>query len=140
RHRSELAPTTRFALALGSELSSTDYLQAQRVRQRMMRRIDEIFQRVDLIVSPTCATPAPLIQGHDAYRDVLDTVLMGRLMRFAQLFNLTGHPAISFPAGYTKEGLPVGIQFAGRWWAEADLLRMARAGEKLVERRRPPSF
>jgi Asp-tRNA(Asn)/Glu-tRNA(Gln) amidotransferase A subunit family amidase len=140
RHRSELAPTTRFALALGSELSSTDYLQAQRVRNRVMRRIDEIFQHVDFIVSPTCATTAPRIQGQDSYRDVLDTVLMGRLMRFAQLFNLTGHPAISFPAGYTNEGLPVGIQFAGRWWAEADLLRIARAGDELVERRQPASF
>ncbi|WP_141734851.1 amidase [Oligoflexus tunisiensis] len=140
RHRNELAPTTRFALALGSELSSTDYLQAQRVRHRSMRRLDDIFRRVDFIVSPTCATPAPLIQGHNAYRDVLDTVLMGRLMRFAQLFNLTGHPAISFPAGYTTQGLPVGIQFAGRWWAEADLLRIARVGDELVERRRPASF
>jgi Asp-tRNA(Asn)/Glu-tRNA(Gln) amidotransferase A subunit family amidase len=139
-HRKELAPTTRFALALGSELSANDYLQAQKLRQKSMNQLDEIFKKVDLIVSPACATTAALIHGNASHRDTLDTVLMSRLMRFAQLFNLTGHPAISFPAGYTGQGLPVGIQFAARWWAEADLLRIGRVGDTMVERQQPGKF
>lgn len=140
QHRADLAPTTRFALALASELTANDYLQAQKVRQKSMNQLDEIFKKVDLIVSPACATTAALIPGNASHRDTLDTVLMSRLMRFAQLFNLTGHPAISFPAGYTAQGLPVGIQFAAQWWAEADLLRVARVGDRLVERQRPEKF
>jgi Asp-tRNA(Asn)/Glu-tRNA(Gln) amidotransferase A subunit family amidase len=140
RHRAELSPSTRFALSLGSEISAADYLQAQRVRKRSMNHLETIFREVDFIVSPVCATTAPLIHGNAAQRDVLDTVLMGRLMRFVQLFNLTGNPGISFPAGYTSQGLPVGIQFAARWWAEADLLRVAKAGEELVQRQRPGTW
>jgi Asp-tRNA(Asn)/Glu-tRNA(Gln) amidotransferase A subunit family amidase len=139
-HRAELASTTRFALALASELTANDYLQALKFRQKSMNQLDEIFKKVDLIVSPACATTAALIPGNASHRDTLDTVLMSRLMRFAQLFNLTGHPAISFPAGYTTRGLPVGIQFAAQWWAEADLLRVARAGDKMIERQRPGKF
>ncbi|HYX33495.1 MAG TPA: amidase [Oligoflexus sp.] len=139
-HRAELTPTTRFALSLGSEVSASDYIQAQRVRQRTMNHLEAIFKNVDFIASPVCATTAPPISVQEVHGDVLDTVLMGRLMRFVQLFNLTGNPGISFPAGYTSQGLPVGIQFAARWWAEADLLRVAYAGEGLVERRRPQAY
>jgi aspartyl-tRNA(Asn)/glutamyl-tRNA(Gln) amidotransferase subunit A len=138
KHRASLSPTTRFALALASEISAEDYLQAQRIRRRAMDQLQSIFKEVDCIVSPVCATAAPLIGQGGSAVDVLDTVLMSRLMRFAQLYNLTGNPAISFPAGYTQQGLPVGIQFGGRWWAEADLLRVARVAEGLVARQPPP--
>ncbi len=140
KHRADLAPTTRFALALGSELSANDYLKAQCARRRSVNTLEEIFHQVDFIVSPTCAVTAPLISGNETKRDVLDTVLMGQLMRFVQLYNLTGNPAISIPAGYTRGGLPVGIQFAARWWGEADLLRLARVCEAWGESLRPATF
>ncbi len=140
RHRADLAPTTRFALALGSELSASDYLKAQRARRRSVNVLEDIFNKVDFIVSPTTAVTAPLISGNETKRDVLDTVLMGRLMRFAQLYNLTGNPAISIPAGYTEGGLPVGIQFAARWWGEAELLRLARVSERCLDHMRPATF
>ena len=58
-------------------------------------------------------------------------------MRYAALGNLTGFPGVSFPAGYTDDGLPVGFQAMGRPWEEALLLRIAHVGEGLVQRRRP---
>jgi Asp-tRNA(Asn)/Glu-tRNA(Gln) amidotransferase A subunit family amidase len=135
-HRSELAPTTRFALSLGESISADDYFQAQRIRSRAMHHLSSIFQEVDFIVSPVSAVTAPPI--HPTQADVLDTHLMGQLMRFSQIFNLTGNPAISFPAGYSREGLPIGIQFGGRWWAEADLLKVAAVSESLMTRSVPP--
>ena len=63
--------------------------------------------------------------------------LMECIMRFALLANFTGIPAITFPVGYDRAGLPVGLQVMGRPWEEALLLRMARASEGQVERRAP---
>ena len=62
------------------------------------------------------------------------------IMRFATPSNLTGHPAISFPAGYTAAGLPIGMQVIGRPWDEQTLLRLALAAEQFVERRQPAVF
>jgi Asp-tRNA(Asn)/Glu-tRNA(Gln) amidotransferase A subunit family amidase len=58
-------------------------------------------------------------------------------MRFAFPANLTGHPAISFPAGYDPAGLPIGMQAIGRYWDERTLLHIAATAEGAVERRRP---
>jgi Asp-tRNA(Asn)/Glu-tRNA(Gln) amidotransferase A subunit family amidase len=51
--------------------------------------------------------------------------------------NLTGLPAISFPAGYNEAGLPIGMQAIGRAWEEPTLLRLALVTEQAVERRAP---
>ena len=48
---------------------------------------------------------------------------------YLNLFNLTGHPALSVPAGFTANGLPVGLQLVGRLRSDTDLLRLARAIE-----------
>jgi Asp-tRNA(Asn)/Glu-tRNA(Gln) amidotransferase A subunit family amidase len=61
-------------------------------------------------------------------------------MRFAYLSNFTGHPAISFPAGYDSAGLPIGLQAIGRAWSERLLLRLAAFADTLVERRRPQRY
>ena len=53
-------------------------------------------------------------------------------MRFVTAANMTGLPAISFPVGYTKKGLPIGLQVIGKAWDEANLLRMALAAEQVT--------
>jgi len=60
-----------------------------------------------------------------------------KLMRFMQPGNLTGLPAISFPAGYDPDGLPIGMQAIARAWDEALLLRLAAVAEAIVVRIRP---
>jgi Asp-tRNA(Asn)/Glu-tRNA(Gln) amidotransferase A subunit family amidase len=64
-------------------------------------------------------------------------VTLDRMTRFVTASNLTGLPAISFPAGYDGQGLPIGIQMIGRAWREDVLLRLAATAESLVERRLP---
>jgi len=62
------------------------------------------------------------------------------MTRFVFPANLTGHPAISFPAGYDGRGLPVGMQAMGRHWEEHLLLRVAYNAEQVVKRRTPGRF
>jgi len=62
-------------------------------------------------------------------------------MRSCYLITVSGHPAISVPAGFTRDGLPVGIQIVGRYRDEWSLLQVARAFEAATQtgRRRPPT-
>jgi aspartyl-tRNA(Asn)/glutamyl-tRNA(Gln) amidotransferase subunit A len=55
------------------------------------------------------------------------------LTRFTAPFNLTGLPALSLPCGFTREGLPIGLQIVARPWAEAALLRAGQAYEEATE-------
>jgi aspartyl-tRNA(Asn)/glutamyl-tRNA(Gln) amidotransferase subunit A len=61
-------------------------------------------------------------------------------MRYVYSGNLTGLPAISFPAGYDSRGLPVGMQAMSKHWQEHLLLRVAYNAEQVMERRAPANF
>ena len=66
--------------------------------------------------------------------------LLTELMRFVVCANFCGLPAISFPAGYTREGLPIGIQAIGRHWEENLLLRLANVADQKLERKKPAVY
>ena len=55
--------------------------------------------------------------------------MRGTTLRFTRPFNLLGFPAVSVPCGFTDAGLPIGLQIVGRPFAEAKVLRLARASE-----------
>jgi Asp-tRNA(Asn)/Glu-tRNA(Gln) amidotransferase A subunit family amidase len=138
--RSQHGAAVRLSLVLGENLTAMDYLQAQRMRTRALGIFSEVFGQVDAIISPATAMAAqPIPAGglEDGWSDLgTDT----EMMRFIFPANLTGHPAISFPAGYTAAGLPVGMQAMGRHWDEHLLLRIAYNAERLLARRTPPRF
>ncbi|MEU0883508.1 amidase family protein [Lentzea sp. NPDC005914] len=79
--------------------------------------LDELFETTDLLLTPT--TPGPP-HGHDGPGSRINTSL-------TWTFNLSGHPAISIPAGFDCEGLPVGLQAVARHGREADLIAAAHA-------------
>ncbi|MEU5809360.1 amidase [Streptomyces sp. NPDC047718] len=92
---------------------------AARTRAALDGALDTVFAEVDLLVSPT--TPhAP--HGHDGPGDTLSVAL-------TWAFNISGHPAISLPAGRTPAGEPVGLHLVARHGREADLLAVAAAAE-----------
>jgi Asp-tRNA(Asn)/Glu-tRNA(Gln) amidotransferase A subunit family amidase len=130
----------RINLALARQLKSTDYVLAQRVRTRMMRHFHKAFQQVDLVITPTTAIAAPPIKGGALPEGDSDLTTLTEIMRFVTTANMTGHPAISFPVGYTQRGLPIGMQAIGRPWEESMLLRMALAAEQVVERKEPQIY
>jgi Asp-tRNA(Asn)/Glu-tRNA(Gln) amidotransferase A subunit family amidase len=102
--------------------------------------MEQVFKQVDLIVTPTSAIAAPPIRPDSLPDGDSDLTLLTEIMRYATPANLTGHPAITFPAGYTAQGLPIGFQAIGRYWHEHTLLRLANAAETLVDRRKPQIY
>jgi aspartyl-tRNA(Asn)/glutamyl-tRNA(Gln) amidotransferase subunit A len=116
-------------LLLGATVLAKDYLDAQRARRLMQDEVNAVLTRVDALVFPTQPIVAPLLDayavGDGVEEDVLD-VEIGH----TGLANLTGHPALSVPCGFTADGLPVGLQLTGRWFDEATVLRLARAYEE----------
>jgi aspartyl-tRNA(Asn)/glutamyl-tRNA(Gln) amidotransferase subunit A len=110
----------RSRFLIGGLFSSGDYVQAQRVRNVLNREFAEVLNRVDLIASPTMATPPGRF-------DEVDLMASTRRPSFTGPFNMTGMPAISVPCGFTPSGLPAGLQLAGRPFDEPTVLRAAYA-------------
>ena len=130
----------RINLALTRVFTSRDYVKAQRIRTQTIENFERVFKKVDVIVTPSVGLTAPPIRSDALPDGDSDLSLLTEIMRFATPANLTGHPAISVPAGYDEAGLPIGIQFIGRAWQEHVLLRLAHAVEQIVERKTPQVF
>lgn len=137
KYHREHGNDVRVNLALGRQFSADDYVKAQRIRTRMIDHFVSAFKEVDVILTPTTAIAAPVIKKSALPDGDSDLTVLTEIMRFVTTANMTGHPAISFPVGYTQIGLPVGMQAIGRAWEEHQLLRMALAAEQVVERKAP---
>jgi len=110
----------------GLFLSSVEYVQALRWRARIVAQFDQAMQGVDVAVTASSMErPYPIddaVQVEKYYPRQARTP-----------FNLTGHPALALPMGFTPDGLPLGLQVIGRYWDEAMVYRVARAYERATE-------
>jgi Asp-tRNA(Asn)/Glu-tRNA(Gln) amidotransferase A subunit family amidase len=136
-HWNDLSPSTRISLAMGKGFTSVDYLQSQRLRTRSMARFAEVLRDVDVIITPATAIVAPPLSPASLSHGVADMNIVFQLMRFVFPANMTGLPAITFPVGYSKSGLPIAMQAMGRPWEEGVLLRVALAAENVLTRETP---
>lgn len=139
-HRGDFADSTRLSLVLGGSMSAHDYIQSQRMRARAMRIFAGVFEQVDVILTPATALPAPRVPPQALSNGWSDLGTTTEMMRFIFPANFTGNPAISFPVGYSPEGLPLGMQAIGRHWQEHILLRVAYHAEQAVARRLPGTY
>jgi len=115
----------RQRLQAGAAASSTEYILARREQSESRGKAAQFFGQYDLLLLPTTAISAPLIEGLDSLGQA------PQLTRFTAPFNLTGLPALSIPCGLSPEGLPLGLQIVGPHWGEAAILRAANAYEKV---------
>ena len=88
-------------------------------------------------MTPTTGCTAPPLPQDALATGDSNLTLATRIMLYAQAGNLTGLPAISFPAGYDDAGLPIGFQAMGRPWREDLLLKLAAVAEQAVVRKKP---
>ena len=139
-HRKDFGLDVRTNLSLGRDFTSRDYIKAQRMRTRAITEFNRVLEQVDAIVTPSTGCTAPIIRKDALPRGESDLETLTEIMRYAGTANFTGLPAISFPAGYDEDGLPVGFQAIGKHWDEHLLLRLAGAAELNVERKKPDIF
>ena len=113
----------------GKRFSAIDMIRAFEYGNALSRSVGAFFSGYDAFVTPTMARPAvPLGEVNQNAPDLSARAWTEQVFRycsFTPLFNTTGQPAISLPLHWTADGLPVGVQFAGRFGDEATLLRVA---------------
>jgi amidase len=146
-------PATWLCALMGRQFRAADLSLALNLIQRMSREIGQFFKKYDVLLTPTLAMP-PVVTGTFQIKG-LQAVMMKLLARFnagsvinalvgidklaaqsfeftpfTPLFNATGQPAMSVPLHWNDTGLPIGMQFVGRYGDEATLFRLAGQLEK----------
>ena len=140
RHRHTLetqgddySPDVRKRLELGRTVSEDEYDRAQRDRQVLRGEVDAVLEGASAIVLPTLAIPAPPLGSESVVIERQTLELRSVFLRLTQLFNLTGHPAISVPCGTTRDGLPCATQLVGKRNETETLLRFASRYESIIQ-------
>jgi aspartyl-tRNA(Asn)/glutamyl-tRNA(Gln) amidotransferase subunit A len=131
----KLDPTFRLVIEGGQRGLAHEYQQALMLRTQLFRRVQQLFERFDMLAMPTLSAPA-LPVTHKAFDELTIGNVAAGTPRYAWYpythpFNITGHPAISVPVGWSREDLPIGLQIVGPWHAEDQLIRVAALIEKL---------
>ncbi len=130
-------PMTRDRLARASRITTDAYINGRREMDRLRREVGSIFSNVDLLITPTTPVPPFPIQGSES-----DITAAGAAssLRNTSPFDVYGLPAISVPCGFTKSGLPIGLQISGGHFDETRVLALAHAYERATNwhLRQPP--
>lgn len=123
-------PDVRMLVEIGRLVTGPDYLKAEQYRSALMDEYRKVFETVDVVIGPT--TPITAWKRGEWTVQVAgkpESVLAAS-WRFTYPYNLTGLPAISVPCGFDRDGLPIGLQIAGRPFDETSVLRVAHAYER----------
>jgi Asp-tRNA(Asn)/Glu-tRNA(Gln) amidotransferase A subunit family amidase len=134
-HRHQLNPDLVDVIERALVLSATEVRRDQVTRTDVFDGIEDVFEHFDLIATPTVAVSRVpnSSDGNTRGPSVVNGTAVNPLIGWCPTFilNLTGHPAISVPAGLTKSGMPVGLQLAGRRFHDMQVLAAAAAMEKI---------
>ena len=101
--------------------------------------IDDLFQKVDLLLCPSMAT-VPVLLKDFSPQGIIPRERVQTLLRLTAPFNLTGSPTISVPCGFSTQGLPLSLQLIGRHGEESTVMQAGYAYEQATEwhKQRPP--
>jgi aspartyl-tRNA(Asn)/glutamyl-tRNA(Gln) amidotransferase subunit A len=128
-HRSALSEAFVKQIALATNVSGVDYQEAMFARTALFRRVQSLLARGHLLAMPTITrTALPIDQDLFGTIEIdgkhFDSV-RPHWFPWTMLFNMTGHPAVSLPSGFGRDGLPIGLQLVGRFRRDAELLRVS---------------
>lgn len=124
-------PELHQLIKLGNEVTATDLLEASHTRIAFTRKMEILFEDMDAMLIPALSHPAPLLNEIKAVGDFRETYL--DQARYQGVFNLSGQPTITFPAGLTESGSPVGLQLAGHGLGESTLLRLVHGFQQVTD-------
>ena len=118
------AAATQERFLLGATLTAVDLVQAFRVRREVTDALNRVLHRYDALLTASSLTAAPRFDKPP------DMTRIASATAQTLAFNVTGHPAMSVPAGKGAAGLPLSVQIVGRPWDEATVFRVGREVEK----------
>jgi len=133
---STMEATSLAAYEYGKTVSASELIGAFGVANTVSRKVGNFFQEYDVLLTPTIARPAQPIgtfNANDPSLSIHDWMeKLFSFTPFVALFNMTGQPAISLPLQRTRTGLPLGMQFVGRFADESTLLSLAAQLEEAI--------
>jgi len=125
-------PVVRRRLELGRYVLAQDYARAMDGREVLRREVDAALENCDALLLPTLPIPAPPIGAETMTIGGREEPVRALMLRLTQLFNVTGHPALSLPCGETSGGWPVGVELVGHRDRTESLLSVAVGVEQSV--------
>jgi aspartyl-tRNA(Asn)/glutamyl-tRNA(Gln) amidotransferase subunit A len=124
-------PPTLKRIQTGADITASAYIQARHQLEKIRRSVAQVFETVDLLITPIACVP-PF-----AIADLLDPNTLREkellMLRNTRPFNTLGLPTVSVPCGFTRADLPIGMQITGPPGGEATVLRLAYAYEQATE-------
>jgi Asp-tRNA(Asn)/Glu-tRNA(Gln) amidotransferase A subunit family amidase len=125
-------PETLRRIRSGERVSDADCARLRNELEQARRSIASLFDDFDLLITPTVPVPPPSLPELQERPDTLREKEL-TLLRNTRPFNVWGLPTISVPCGFTKSGLPIGLQIAGAPWHEDHVIALAHAYEQATE-------
>ena len=130
----KIDPTLRTMIEMGSKFTAKDIKVAELQLEMVNENIAEHFKEFDILITPTLITPAIGINN-----TLLDLVEVdGKKTNatdwtcYTYPFNFSGHPAASIPCGWSKDGLPIGMQIVGKRFDEVSVFQVSKAFEEVA--------
>jgi aspartyl-tRNA(Asn)/glutamyl-tRNA(Gln) amidotransferase subunit A len=117
----------------GLAISGVTYLETLRWRGPALAAHNAATAGVDAVIAPVSPVPAPTIAESDVGGGPGAEAVIQRLTRFTRPINYLGLPSLAIPSGFTRKGLPVGLQLIGRSFDEAKLLRIGAAFQRATD-------
>jgi aspartyl-tRNA(Asn)/glutamyl-tRNA(Gln) amidotransferase subunit A len=132
---SGLGADVRERMLIGTRTSGCEYAASMRAKEAWTSRVRALFEEVDVVLTPTVGFGAPLAEV-----SMQMIAATKNLTRMTFVWSFAEVPALSVPCGFTRDGLPLGMQLVGPWWQEARLLALAHAYQLETDHhlRRPP--
>ena len=137
QHPEAFKDTLTWEIEEGLRLSGNDVARAETAHGQLWRAFQEFMKEYDYFVLPTTQLPpfdVDTLWPHEIGGVKFDNYI--DWMKSCWYISATGNPAASVPAGFTPEGLPVGLQIVGRYHADFGVLQMAHAFEKATDARK----
>jgi aspartyl-tRNA(Asn)/glutamyl-tRNA(Gln) amidotransferase subunit A len=129
----DYGPQVLMRLQNGLAIPGVNYLEAMRWRGPALAAHLAAVAGVDAVIAPVAPVAAPTIAESDVGNSPDAEAVIQRLTRFTRPINYLGLPSLSIPSGFTRDGLPVGLQLIGRSFDEAMLLRIGAAFQRVTD-------
>jgi aspartyl-tRNA(Asn)/glutamyl-tRNA(Gln) amidotransferase subunit A len=129
----DYGPQVLMRLHNGLAIPAITYLEAMRWRGPALSAHMAAVNGVDAVIAPVSPIPAPTITESDVGNGPDAEAVIQRITRFTRPVNYLGLPSLSIPSGFTRSGLPVGMQLIGRSFDEATLLQIGAAFQRATD-------